>query len=57
MLEKDRIFNFESIDVQYVAHILSTDKHDQELFKLANEIRERYVGKQVYLRGIIEFSN
>nr|WP_245530609.1 [FeFe] hydrogenase H-cluster radical SAM maturase HydE [Pseudothermotoga thermarum] len=51
------MFNFEKIDVEYVAHILSTDKYDQELFEFANEVREKYVGKQVHIRGIIEFSN
>ncbi len=57
MLEKDKIFNSESIDIDYVAHILSTDKYDQALFEFANEVREKYVGKHVYIRGIIEFSN
>ncbi len=31
--------------------------HDDELFAKAKNLREKYFGKDVYLRGIIEFSN
>lgn len=54
MVEVDRIRN---ADVDYLTYILSTDVHDEEIFKLADEVRKRYVGDEVYLRAIIEFSN
>ncbi len=57
MLEKSKIFNSESIDLDYVAYLLSTNEYNEELFAFANEIREKYVGKEVYIRAIIEFSN
>ncbi len=31
--------------------------NDEELFREADKIRKRYIGKKVYLRAIIEFSN
>lgn len=34
------------------------DKEDEELiYSYAREVREKYYGKEVYLRGLIEFSN
>ena len=36
---------------------LSNGEKSEELYKSANEIREKYVGKEVHLRGLIEFSN
>lgn len=38
-------------------YLIETDGHDEELFKAARQIREYYYGKDVYLRGLIEFSN
>lgn len=32
-------------------------KNQDEIFKAANEIREKYVGNGVHIRGLIEFSN
>ncbi len=41
-----------------VDHLISDDpKETAALFKQADAVRERYVGKEVHLRGIIEFSN
>ena len=39
-----------------IVTLLKADNAD-ELFKKADEVRERYIGSDVYLRGIIEFSN
>ena len=36
---------------------LSNGEKSEELYKSANKIREKYVGKEVHLRGLIEFSN
>jgi len=37
--------------------ILSNDCYNQNLFKTADEIRQKYHGDGVHLRGLIEFSN
>ena len=40
---------------QEIINYLSTD--DKELFTKADAIRKQYVGDEVHLRGLIEFSN
>ena len=42
---------------QEILDILSDDKNNEKLFKLADEARYKYVGNEVHLRGLIEFSN
>lgn len=37
--------------------ILSDESINNFLFKTADEVREKYVGNEVHLRGLIEFSN
>ncbi len=37
--------------------LLSTDKYDALLFESADEIRQSVYGKDVYIRGLIEFTN
>lgn len=37
--------------------LLQTDEYDRELFQSAMEIREKYYGRKVYIRGLIEISN
>ncbi|MCC8192639.1 MAG: [FeFe] hydrogenase H-cluster radical SAM maturase HydE [Ruminococcus sp.] len=37
--------------------VLSDDKYDQELFSSADEIRRSVYGADVYIRGLIEFTN
>lgn len=37
--------------------ILSVESINDFLFKTADEVREKYVGNEVHLRGLIEFSN
>ena len=37
--------------------LLETDKYNDELFKQADIVRQQVYGKDVYLRGLIEFSN
>ncbi len=37
--------------------LLSTDKYDDELFKTADSVRREIYGTDVYIRGLIEFSN
>lgn len=40
-----------------IINILKDDKINTELFSLADSIRKKYVGDEVHLRGLIEFSN
>ncbi len=37
--------------------LLKNDSLDQEIFDAANRVRKKYVGDEVHLRGLIEFSN
>jgi len=40
-----------------IIEILNTNKKNDWLFNLADKIRRKYVGNEVHLRGLIEFSN
>lgn len=40
-----------------IIELLSKSELNQELFQAADRIREKYVGNEVHLRGLIEFSN
>ncbi len=40
-----------------IISLLEDDKQNDELFSLADKIRKEYVGDEVHLRGLIEFSN
>lgn len=42
---------------QEIIRLLADEEQQQDLFKLADETRSRYVGDEVHLRGLIEFSN
>ena len=42
---------------EQIAQLLSTDEYDTELFASALEIRKKYYGKQVFIRGLIEISS
>ena len=44
-----------NLDKEEIIFLLNSD--GEKLFKLADEIREQYVGDGVHLRGLIEFSN
>lgn len=37
--------------------LLKDDSINEELFKAANEVRKKYLGDEVHLRGLIEFTN
>ncbi|QTA38956.1 [FeFe] hydrogenase H-cluster radical SAM maturase HydE [Thermosipho ferrireducens] len=47
----------DSVTLEDLEYLLSTEKYDEIIFEKADEIREKYVGKEVHLRAIIEFSN
>jgi len=40
-----------------IIHLLATTERDRELFAAADRVRRRYVGDEVHLRALIEFSN
>ena len=40
-----------------IIEILKDDSNNDWLFSLADKTREEYVGDEVHLRGLIEFSN
>jgi biotin synthase len=40
-----------------ITALLSDSSFDNELFKAADRVREKYVGNEVHLRALIEFSN
>ncbi len=52
-LRKNHELTFE----EYLSLIQNRDKCSEYLFKNANEVREEIYGKNVYIRGLIEFSN
>ena len=51
-LKNNRILNREEF-----RELLSTDYYDLQLFQTADEIRQSIYGKDVYIRGLIEFTN
>lgn len=49
--------NTHSLSKEELIQILSDKSINDFLFKIADEVREKYVGNEVHLRGLIEFSN
>jgi len=49
--------NTHTLNKDEIVCILANDEINQELFKAADRVREKYVGNEVHLRGLIEFSN
>lgn len=37
--------------------LLADEQHSEELFAAADRVRQKYVGDEIHLRGLIEFSN
>lgn len=46
-----------SLTKEEIVDLLRCDEYDQQLFLAADRVRSQYVGDQVHLRGLIEFSN
>ncbi|MDR1026599.1 MAG: [FeFe] hydrogenase H-cluster radical SAM maturase HydE [Lactobacillus sp.] len=40
-----------------IVFLLNNDEYSEELFKAADEVRQKYVGDEIHLRGLMEFSN
>jgi len=47
----------ESVTVEELAWVIKNNELNERLFAVADEVRQKYLGREVYLRGIIEFSN
>jgi biotin synthase len=46
-----------SLTKEEIVDLLRCDEYDQQLFLAADRVRSQFVGEQVHLRGLIEFSN
>ena len=53
----DKLFETADLTDSELAEILNTDTVDKYLFSLADKKRREVYGDQVYLRGLIEFTN
>ena len=42
---------------EQIIALLRDDKYEKELFSTADKVRKKFVGDEVHLRGLIEFSN
>ncbi|WP_017415176.1 [FeFe] hydrogenase H-cluster radical SAM maturase HydE [Clostridium tunisiense] len=40
-----------------IVSLLNSNEYDKELFEAADRVRKQYVGDEVHLRGLIEFTN
>jgi biotin synthase len=49
--------NTHNLDKSEIVSLLLDNSINEELFCAANEVRKQYVGEEVHLRGLIEFSN
>ena len=51
----DKLNSDKGVSQEEIVQLLKSD--DELLFKYADECRKKYVGDEVHLRGLIEFSN
>ncbi len=58
-MDLDLILNKEEFTKEEIVYLLELEKEEdkQKLFKRADEIRKKFCGDDVHLRGVIEFSN
>lgn len=55
LIEKAKLQHI--LSKEEIITILNDDEINNELFDAANEVRKKYVGDEVHLRGLIEFTN
>ncbi len=55
IIEKAKITH--NINKEDLITLLSKNEYDKLIFDTANEVRTKYIGNEVHLRGLIEFSN
>ena len=46
-----------NLEKDEIIYLLSNDELSEELYTAADKVREEYVGNEVHLRGLIEFTN
>ncbi len=54
---EDLVHHPDRVSYEDLVDILEDDSVNERLFGLADEVRRKYLGDEVFLRGIIEFSN
>lgn len=52
-----KAFELHSLDKQEIVSILEDNSINEDLFGFADETRKIFVGEEVHLRGLVEFSN
>lgn len=55
LIEKAKLTH--DLDEKEILELLQNDDINEELFKAADEVRQKYLGDYVHLRGLIEFTN
>jgi biotin synthase len=55
LIEKAKITH--DLNKEEILELLQNDGINEELFKAADEVRQKYLGDYVHLRGLIEFTN
>lgn len=55
----DQIYNNEILARQDLIYVLDLEDPDklEQIYRAADQIRQKYVGEEIHLRGLIEFSN
>lgn len=49
--------DFKNLTDDELINLINTDKYDSELFSQADKVRREHYGTDVYIRGLIEFTN
>ena len=52
-----KIENSHTATKEELTMLLTSSDFDEEIFKAADRVREKYLGNEVHLRGLVEFSN
>ena len=56
-MKLEEILNKEELNKSEIVFLLSLKEDIDKLYLRADEVRKKYCGDEVHLRGIIEFSN
>lgn len=53
----DKLYSESKLSDEEILFLLQTNEFDEALFEKADKMRRKYYGDEVYLRGLIEFTN
>lgn len=53
----ERLFSGKNLTDEELKHLIETEDFDKALFARADEVRQKYYGRDVYIRGLIELTN